>query len=89
MNRETAIAEIRDYLTEAMETDIPAYIASMALLAAIKGNPAHVADLLTGYSRREYEEAISILCRVEGSITAEAVDFLNSCLLGVSASERV
>lgn len=85
MNRETTITEIRDYLAEAMETDVPAYIACMALLAAIKGNPAHVADLLTGYSRRDYEKAVSILCHEEGSITTEAVGFINSYLLGVNA----
>lgn len=85
MNRETAIAEIRDYLTEAMDTDIPAYIACMALLAAIKGNYRRIADMLTGYSRREYEEAISILCHDEHSIISEAADFINVYLLEVSA----
>ena len=87
MNRETAITSICDYLAEAMETDIPAYIACMAMIAAIKGNYGHMADRLTGYSRRDYEKAVSILRNEADSITAEAVNFINSCLLGVSASE--
>jgi hypothetical protein len=59
----------------------------MALLAAIKGNYGHIADRLTGYSRRDYEKAVSILRNEADGITAEAVNFINSCLLGVSASE--
>ena len=86
MNRETAITFIRDYLAEAMETDIPAYIACMAMIAAIKGNYGHMADRLTGYSRRDYEEAVSILRNESDSITAEAVDFINTYLLEVSAT---
>lgn len=85
MNRETAIAEIVECFMETRETDIPAHIAFMSLIAAIKGNYRCFADMLTGYSRRDCEEAISILCNLGDSKSLEAVEFINVYLLGVSA----
>ena len=85
MNRETAIAEIVECLMETRETDIPAHIAFMALIAAVKGNYRRFADMLTGYSRRDCEEAISILNQLGDSKAMEAADFIDAYLLGVSA----
>lgn len=85
MNRENAIAEIVEYFMETRGTDIPAHIAFTAQIAAINGNYRRFADMLTGYSRRDCEEAISILNQLGDRKSMEAVEFINVYLSGVSA----
>lgn len=82
MNREAAIAEIVEYFMETREIDIPAHIAFTAQIATVEGNCRRFADMLTGYSRRDCEEAISILNQLGDS---KSVEFINVYLLGVSA----
>jgi len=96
MNRETAIAELRAIIEEAIEHDLPKFIAMLSLLGVIHGEQEtaeYLAVDCSTFSPEDCRKAIAMLSKTaktdpeSAHIYSEAVSFINTYLLGVSASE--
>lgn len=76
--------QVVDMLMDEMAADSPGYIASMAMLVAIRSEKAaRIAGMLSSYSREECAAAVDRLHRTgEDKYTAAAIDFINTHLLG-------
>lgn len=96
MNRENALAELSVILGEALECNLPKFIAMLSILAAIHGEQETAEKLAVDcstFSREDCRKAIAMLSATAKTdpefahIYGEAASFINVYLLGVSASE--